>query len=358
MTSMIHRSTTKIFCAFAIFASCCAFIGAIESQDAPTVAPQSLAGDWEYAMTPSLKMVLHLRVDGSGAISGTVDTPDSPPKHLELSNVTLKGNMLSYGMGPQPGPFREVITADGKKMAGAQTWVKVGATQAAPPLIPLERIAGDWVPPNNGAGAAMLRLHLDAAGALTGMFNTGGLLPQKVNLSKVEVSGRLLSYTLPDGNRFEGKLSDDGKTATATPASTVDATWQHVRTTAQTAAYDAAEHAKPTNGDWSGVISYVSNFPGVGPRNGTAKLTFHFQSNPDTCGLDVGLSAKENEKQGTVPCQMTLTGKTVHVDKVAGYHGSLSGTLSADGNHLSGTWTMGNDWHWTGPVQVDLQRAQ
>jgi len=44
------------------------------------------------------------------------------------------------------------------------------------------------------------------------------------------------------------------------------------------------------------------------------------------------------------------------MDRVLGYDAKFNGTLSADGNHLSGTWTMGNNFHWKEPVQIDLTR--
>jgi hypothetical protein len=40
--------------------------------------------------------VLHLRRGPGGALVGSVDTPDTPPKHVELSNIQLTNRMLKY----------------------------------------------------------------------------------------------------------------------------------------------------------------------------------------------------------------------------------------------------------------------
>ena len=116
---------------------CVALVSA--AQGTPAISPQSLAGDWEDAVTPQLKLVLHLRVDASGALSGTIDTPDTPPKHIELTNFKLAGKMLSYTMGSQPGSITEAISADGSHLNG--TWKVGGAWQWGPMEMDLTRTA-------------------------------------------------------------------------------------------------------------------------------------------------------------------------------------------------------------------------
>jgi len=164
-------------------------------------------------MSPGLTLVLHLRVDAGGALSGTVDTPDTPPKQIQLADVHLAGNMLSYSMPPQPGIFREVIGADGMKMLGPYMWVRAGgAAQADPPFETLAQIAGDWVTPGGGPLAQTLRLRLDASGALTATIDVPEPMTQRLPLTKVQVSGRTLSYTMPDGaHTYQGTFGSDGK---------------------------------------------------------------------------------------------------------------------------------------------------
>jgi hypothetical protein len=328
---------------------------AVSGQAAGAVSAQSLAGDWEYVVSPPLKLELHLHADASGALSGTVDTPDDPPKHIELTNVHLAGKMLTYSMPPQPGTFYEVISADGTKMLGPQMWTRVGAAAApaAAPFAPLAQIAGDWVQPGGGEWVQVLRLRLNAGGALTGTIDMPEPVTQRLQLSNVQVSGRTLGYTMPDGhNIFQGTFSGDGKTVTPTGQSTIEATWQHARTAAQAEALEVADAAKPSNGDWSGVANYTTNFPGLPPGAGTATIVLHFRSNPASCSM--GLVG--DERNNDLPCQMTSTGNTVHIERVAGYGATFSGTLSADRSHLIGAWTMESNYHWTGPVQIDFKR--
>jgi hypothetical protein len=215
------------------------------------------------------------------------------------------------------GQVIEVILPGAKKMAGPYMWVKEGARELPPPppFEPLSQLAGDWESPGVGPSPLVLRLRLNASGALTGAIDVPEPMAQRVPLKSVEVSGRLLTYTMPDGvHTYQGAFTKDGRTVQATGMSTIDANWHYVRTAAQAAANEAAGNANPANGDWSGVGNYTASFPGVGLTKGTAKLIFHFRG------------------------------------------ATFAGTLSADKNYLSGIWTMGALWHWTGRMHIDLTR--
>jgi hypothetical protein len=345
----------RIFISLAAVAISTALAGAAAGQVAAAVSPQSLAGDWDAAVGPSAKLVLHLHVDAAGAISGTIDAPGSPPKRLRLSNVHLTGSMLNFTLPTGPGTYHEVILAGAKKMAGPYMWVREGTmeqTRPSPPFEPLSRLAGDWESPGLGSSVVVLRLRLNPREALTGTMDLPEPMAQRMTLKNVEVSGRLLRYTMPDGiHTYQGTFSRDGETVQATGMSTIDATWRHVRTATQAAAYEAAANAKPTNGDWSGVANYTASIPGGKPGKGTVRLTFHFRSNPASCVLKF-----EGTDDSPVPCRMTLTGNAVHAE-VVGYGATFNGTLSTDSNHLSGIWTMGAAFLWTAPIHIDFSRT-
>lgn len=331
----------------------CALAGTAAAQTAVSVSPQSLAGDWESTVSPSLKLVLHLHVDAAGAISGTIDVPGSPPKRVQLNNVQLAGSMLTFTLSTGPGTYREVILAGATKMAGPYMWVKEGTTQVSPPsrpFEPLSQLAGDWESPAAvGPLPMVLRLRLDAKGALLGTIDVPEPMSMRLVLRNVQVSGHLLSYTMPDGaHTYQGAFSKDGRTVAATGMSTIDSTWRHVRTAAQATVVDAAADANPANGDWSGVGNYTAKFPDAGLSKGTAKLTFHFRGNPASCVV------KLEGNDSPVPCRMTMRGNSIRMD-VVGYGATFSGTL-ADRNHLSGYWTMGAPWFWTGPMHIELTR--
>jgi hypothetical protein len=149
-----------------IVAFSCGVTAAAAGQAA--VSPHSLAGDWEYVVTPSQKLVLHLHVSPSGAITGTVDVSGPQPKRIELRNVQLAGIMLTYTMPPLAGTFREVVMPGARQMVGPHVWVKEGTVGLPPPFEPLSQVAGDWKWPGDGPLTQVLRLRLDARGALTG----------------------------------------------------------------------------------------------------------------------------------------------------------------------------------------------
>jgi hypothetical protein len=52
------------------------------------------------------------------------------------------------------------------------------------------------------------RLRLDPGGALTETIDAPEPMSVRVKLSNVQVTGRTLSYSLPDGNRFQGTFGD------------------------------------------------------------------------------------------------------------------------------------------------------
>lgn len=328
----------------------CWVVGAIPAaRAATTVPPRALAGDWEYVVNPPLKLVLHIHVAAGGAMSGTVDVPGSPPKRIVLSNVYLVGNMLTYTMPPL-GTVHEVVLPGGTKMVGPYMWVKAGSTVLSPPFEPLSRLAGDWESPTVGPAPLVLRLRLDAKGALTATIDVPEPMSQRVPLRDVAVSGRTLSYAMADGHTYQGAFSKDGSTVASTGMSTIDATWHHVRTAAQAAAREATANANPVNGDWVGTGDYTASFPGLGPSKGTATLAFHIRGDPASCVMKMVGSS-----DSPLPCRMTQSGRAVHME-VLGYQATFNGALSADGSHLSGAWMMGRPWFWTGPMHIDLTR--
>ncbi|HEY1889539.1 MAG TPA: hypothetical protein VGG63_03995 [Steroidobacteraceae bacterium] len=255
----------------------CAVAATAAGQTAPSASARTLAGDWEYVVNPPLKLLLHLHVSADGAMSGTVDIPGSPPKQIALSNVYLAGNMLTYTMPPL-GTIHEVVLPGGTKMVGPYMWVKAGSIVLSPPFEPLSRLAGDWESPTIGPTPLVLRLRLDAKGALTATIDVPEPMSQRVPLKDVAVSGRTLTYAMADGHTYQGAFSTDGTTVAATGMSTIDAMWHHVRTAAQAAAREAAASANPVNGDWVGTGNYTASFPGLPPSKGTATLAFHFRA--------------------------------------------------------------------------------
>lgn len=312
------------------------------------VSPRSLAGDWECEINgPTLKLVLHLSVDASGALAGSIDTPDSPPKHIELTGVSLSGNTLSYTM-PGMGKMYEVVMPGGAKMSGPYIWERARTT-----TVPAAVLAGDWEWEIGGPNKAVLHLRAAADGTLTGTLdmNFGGTANRQ-NLTDVKLAGDTLTYAMPNGGGFKGELSKDEQSivGNASGSATV-ISWQRARSAGAALAADARVKAMPTDGTWSGVIRR-DRWTGIGAPDGSAlHVTLHFSSDPLSCSID---SPEQGGAKG-IPCQMTLAGNKVHVSSRS-LQASFDGVLSSDRQHLAGTWTVGPPWNW-GAMELGLVRT-
>ena len=280
-------------------------------------------------MSPPLKLVLHLQLDASGALTGSVDTPDTPPKHIELTNVHLAGTYAQLFAGSAAARHLSRSAQCRRQQDAGPS--HVGQDRRGPaggrgrPAVALQQIAGDWESPPfaAGAGPPVLRLRLDAGGALTGTIDAPEPMSARVKLSGTcRMTGRTLLASLPDGNRFQGTLSGDGKSLAASPQSTMAASWHHVRTAAQAAAYDADGQREIQADEWHLERHRETTRPafrGSRRAKGTQQLTFHFAGDPAVCS--VAFIGKE--RTDTVPCQMTLTGNGVQVNAlgIGGVHG-------------------------------------
>src|SRR6202021_3229477 len=105
---MIDRAISRaarwiLICA--VLAPCTA---ALAEQKKAGNGAASLAGDWEYVINGPVKMVLHLQVGADGALTGTIDTPESPPQHVVLKDIQLSGKILKTPC-PQRAPRLEGV---------------------------------------------------------------------------------------------------------------------------------------------------------------------------------------------------------------------------------------------------------
>lgn len=87
----------------------------------PVAAQQKpdVAGDYLGTLGP-LHIKLHLKVDGSGAISGTLDSPDQGANGIPCSNLKLDGNALSFSVPAVGGKWAGSVENDGTSLVG--TW--------------------------------------------------------------------------------------------------------------------------------------------------------------------------------------------------------------------------------------------
>jgi len=315
---------------------------------APSITPQSLAGEWEYALNPQLVMKLHLHVDAGGVLSGSIDTPDNPPKHMELTNVQLKGNVLSYKT-PQ-GTVQQVVMADGKTMVGSYQWQRVEKSSLSS-----QQLAGDYAAVDANGTGTIMRLRAAADGALTGSFDVVGkeVLAGRRPLKNVSFDGKNLSFVDSNDSVFHGTVINGGKAISGSfQAGTAPIVWHQTRDAAQAALADAAERPRPTDGTWAGNLVFAKVPPETAPNRSHGLMTFIFGSNPDSCLVIFG--GDFSSYQEKAPCVMKLTGHAVHV-VMSSRQSTFDGTLSVDGQHLSGTYTStGPSSQRYGPGQIEM----
>lgn len=306
---------------------------------------QALAGDWEYVISGPIKMQLHLKTGADGALTGTIDTTESPPKHYELSNVQLSGKVLKYTMPPL-GTIMEVVQPDGNSMVGSQAWQRVSLALSA------RDAAGDWE--NAGKSTQLLHLRLDPNGLLIGYLEDTKNGAQRQDLESAGVLGTTLTYKL-HGNVVHGAFSNDRKTIVTGGG---NPTWQRLRTFDQALAYEEAHKvALPTDGSWSGVINPVSWSELVKvPPKGEFRYVVRLGGAPLGCWTRLEIPTEGEHTYEEMPCRMKNDGGAVTIEGRAS--GTFTGTLR--GNQITGTWTATNRGYFLAftdaPMKLTLMR--
>ncbi len=195
-----------------------------------------------------------------------------------------------------------------------------------------QSMAGDWMG-TLGSGTTSLPLVLHLQSAADGKLNAALDSPSQggygIPGSNVQISGSNFSFEVPSVHgSYSGTLSADGKT--------ISGTWTQGKplklVLQQTATAAALAQVKPSpiDGDWTGVL-----------RAGdvSLRLVFHFHSIPGD-KIDGTLDSLDQGAMGLQCSVVKLKGEKVSlgVPSVAGIY---NGTLSADGNEISGTWVQG-----------------
>jgi serine-type D-Ala-D-Ala carboxypeptidase/endopeptidase len=100
-----------------------------------------------------------------------------------------------------------------------------------------------------------------------------------------------------------------------------------VASTAPPASAAPAPPPPSASGIWLGTLHAGKNL--------RVQLRLDLEKTPPACTID-----SLDQHSGGIPCTASVTGSTLSLD-VPAVHGSLQGTLSADGNTLNATWTQG-----------------
>jgi hypothetical protein len=163
---------------------------------------------------------LHLKVDPTGSVTGTLDSPDQGANGIPCADFHLDGQALSFTVPAVHGSWKGTVANDGASLSG--TW-----DQGSP--MPLNFVRDTFVAaakpsPVDGiwlgtlqAGGTSLRLQLnvksDSAGREFCAMDSLDQHAMGLDCAKVVFSGNDFSFDVPTvQGSWKGSLSADGKT--------------------------------------------------------------------------------------------------------------------------------------------------
>ena len=194
----------------------------ISASLALSVASQSkpeIGGDYVGTLGP-LHLRLHLKSDSSGALTGSMDSPDQGANGLACADIQLAGNVLSFSVPVVHGTWKGTVSADGKTLTG--TWSQ-GNPMPLVFFVPAAKpspVDGIWLGALQ-AGSTTLRIQLQVRSNSSGMeFCSLDSLDQHamgLECGTVRFSGDDFAFDVPSvKGHYSGKLSADGNTLTGT----------------------------------------------------------------------------------------------------------------------------------------------
>jgi len=205
----------------------CAFLGVCIVATVPFGAraqtTPSVSGDYAGTLGP-LHLRLHLKLDPSGVLGGTMDSPDQGANGLACADFKLDGKALSFSVPIVHGTWKGTVSADDKTLTG--TW-----DQGNPmPLVFTRdtfvaaerpsRVDGIWLGSLQAGGATLLiQVHIKSDQGGKEYCSLDSLDQQAMGLdcAAVTFSGDELSFDVPIvKGHYAGKLSTDGNTLTGT----------------------------------------------------------------------------------------------------------------------------------------------
>jgi len=194
-----------------------------------------------------------------------------------------------------------------------------------------QNVAGDWRGTlGTGAGSLPLVLHLRTApdGQLIATLDSPAQGGYGIPGNNVQITGSAISFEVASVHgSYTGTVSADGKTIAGTW--TQNKSLPLVLKQTATAAELAQVKASPLDGDWTGVLS---------TGDASLRLVFHFHAAPGD-KIDGTLDSLDQGAMGIPFSVVKLDGRKLSLG-VPNVGAIYKATLSADGNHLSGTWVQ------------------
>jgi serine-type D-Ala-D-Ala carboxypeptidase/endopeptidase len=195
-------------------------------------------------------------------------------------------------------------------------------------------IAGDYL---GTLGPLHVRLHLkvDPSGLVTGTLDSPDQGANGIPCADFRLDGEALSFTVPAVHgSWKGTVANDG--------ASLSGTWDQGSPTPLNFARDtfvAAAKPSPVDGIWLGTLQV-----------GSTPLRLQLSVKSDTAGREFcAMDSLDQHAMGLECAKVVLSANDFSFD-VPAVHGNWKGTLSADGNILSGVWSQGS------PLPLNLTR--
>jgi serine-type D-Ala-D-Ala carboxypeptidase/endopeptidase len=195
-------------------------------------------------------------------------------------------------------------------------------------------IAGDYL---GTLGPLHVRLHLkvDPSGLVTGTLDSPDQGANGIPCADFRLDGEALSFTVPAVHgSWKGTVANDG--------ASLSGTWDQGSPTPLNFARDtfvAAAKPSPVDGIWLGTL-----------QAGSTPLRLQLSVKSDTAGREFcAMDSLDQHAMGLECAKVVLSANDFSFD-VPAVHGNWKGTLSADGNNLSGVWSQGS------PLPLNLSR--
>lgn len=202
-----------------------AILGIVGSLSLGTQAQSKpdIAGDYVGTLGP-LHLRLHLNTNPSGALSGSMDSPNQGANGLACADIRFEDNTLSFSVPVVNGSWKGTVSADGKTLTG--TWNQgnpmplVFTRDTFVPAAKPSRIDGIWLGELHVGNATLrIQFHMksDIAGKEFGSIDSLDQHAMGLECAAVTFSEQSLSFDVPIvKGHYAGTLSADGNALTGT----------------------------------------------------------------------------------------------------------------------------------------------
>lgn len=208
------------------------FTRAAAQPAAPAATPQastqpSIVGDWAGTLNAGpaqLRLLLHIKADKDGTLTGTLDSIDQGANGIPISSATFKDGKLNLTIGAVNGTYEGTVNKDATEITG--TWsqgqpldlnfkrAQPQSAAAPKPAAPTE-IDGTWTGKLE-APTAMLTINLKIANmdtGLTAQLQSPDQSPNWAPATSITREGDKLTVVFNAfGATYEGKISADHTT--------------------------------------------------------------------------------------------------------------------------------------------------